>query len=420
MKKLFLILGVLLLFILTGCQSELLSSFFPLESQNAEESFSSEIVVESPPLVAEYSSESSLESLIDIDGEMRAVWITQFELNTIRSSSDSVFRSSFAAMMKNCADFGLNTVFVQVRPNGDSFYPSEYYPWSVYASGNAGMELKYDPLAIMIEEAHRYGIEFHAWVNPYRLQPESQMQTIDDSYQTRQWYHEHSSNDRVVVLNGICYLNPGYSETRELIFKGVEEIVSRYNVDGIHIDDYFYPTTDESFDALAYQKNGAGKSLRDFRTDNVNQTVQGIYQAIKQIKPEVVFGVSPAGNMSNNSNLLYADTKLWTSNSGYLDYIIPQLYWNYDHPTAPFDSTVVSWSETVTSSDVKIVPGLAPYKISNGEWSNCGDVLARMVKDSRKQSSYGGIAFYSYSAMFLSNTDVMKTEKENLLSLFKQ
>ena len=350
---------------------------------------------------------------------MRAVWITQFELSPIRSSSASSFRSSFAAMMKNCADFGLNTVFVQVRPNGDSFYPSSIYPWSVYVSGTAGQGVSYDPLAIMIEEAHRYGLKFHAWFNPYRLQPESHMKTISTTYQTRKWYDSRSSSDRVVVINGTCYLNPGYPEARQLIVEGVKEIVSKYNVDGVHIDDYFYPTTDSSFDQKAYIANGGGKSLRDFRFDNVNQTVKGIYGVVKNTKSYVVFGVSPAGNMSNNTNTLYADTKKWTSNNGYLDYIIPQLYWNYDHPTVPFASNLANWNATVTAPGVKIIPGLAPYKIDQGEWTNCGDVLSRMVTDSRKQSRYGGVAFYNYSALFKAQSAVMKTEKNNLLKLFK-
>lgn len=322
-------------------------------------------------------------------------------------------------MMKDCANLGLNTVFVQVRPNGDSFYPSSVYPWSVYISGTAGQGVGYDPLAIMIEEAHRYGLKFHVWFNPYRLQPESHMKTISTSYQTRKWYDSRSTSDRVVVLNGTCYLNPGYPEARQLIVSGVKEIVSKYNVDGIHIDDYFYPTTDSSFDQKAYAVNGGGKSLRDFRFDNVNQTVKGIYSAVKSTKSYVVFGVSPAGNMSNNTNTLYADTKKWTSNNGYLDYIIPQLYWNYDHPTVPFASNLANWNATVTAPGVKIIPGLAPYKIDQREWTNCGDVLSRMVTDSRKQSRYGGVAFYNFSALFKAQSAVMKTEKDNLLKLFK-
>lgn len=407
----------LMLSLLAGCQLPVLSKPAEKDSPSAS-SERSGTVVESPPPFSPGEDSPQQPVNADEDGEIRAVWITQFELNPIRSPSASAFRSSFAAMMKNCADFGLNTVFVQVRPNGDAFYPSQIYPWSVYVSGTAGVGVDYDPLAVMIEEAHRYGIKFHAWFNPYRLQPESQMQAISGAYQTRKWYDQHTSSDRVVVINGTCYLNPGYPEARQLICSGVEEIVSRYNVDGIHIDDYFYPTTETSFDAEAFAANGNGKSLQEFRVDNVDQTIKGIYDAIKKQKPSVVFGVSPSGNMSNNINKLYANTKKWTSADGYLDYVIPQIYWNYDHPTAPFAPTLTAWNETVTASGVKVIPGLAPYKIDQGEWENCGSVLGTMVADSRKQSHYGGVAFYNYSAMFQSSSDIMKTEMENLSKLF--
>lgn len=416
LKKLHqLLAAVLMILFFSGCQLSDLPSLFG-DSSGVSRSNSGTSVVESPPPVSGGQPSGSQTGEGD---EMRAVWITQFELNTIRSLSDFSFRSSFAAMMKNCADFGLNTVFVQVRPNGDAFYPSSVYPWTVYASGTAGTAVSYDPLAVMIEEAHRYGLKFHAWFNPYRLQPEKQMQSIPASFQTRKWYDERSSSDRVVVLNGTCYLNPGYPEARQLIQDGVKEIVSRYNVDGLHIDDYFYPTTDESFDSTAYAANGGEKSLNDFRFDNVDQTIRGIYSTIKSVKSTVAFGVSPAGNMSNNTSKLYADTKKWTSDSGYLDYIIPQLYWNYDHPTAPFSSTVVSWNDTVSASGVKFVPGLAPYKIDAGEWSDCGSILAQMVTDSRNQSNYGGVAFYSYTAMFQSKTDDMRKEMESLSKVFE-
>lgn len=412
MKRLQLIgICILLLFMLPGCG---FIEFPILSNENSSLHQSSGTVVESPP-----PSEWDGQSLYPNDSdEMRAVWITQFELNPIRSPSESSFRSSFADMMKNCADFGLNTVFVQVRPNGDSFYPSLIYPWSVYVNGAAGEGVSYDPLAIMVEQAHRYHLKIHAWINPYRLQPENHMKSISDTYQTRKWYDLSSSSDRVVTLSGICYLNPGYAEARELIVEGVKEIVSNYQVDGIHIDDYFYPTTEQSFDKKAYAINGKGKSLDEFRFDNVNQTIQGIYTAIKELKPDVVFGVSPAGNMANNTTKLYADTKKWTANTGYLDYIIPQIYWNYEHPSLPFGATLTEWNASITVSGIKIVSGLAPYKIDRGEWDSCGAILAKMVTDSRKQSHYGGVAFYNYSALFSSKSSVMQTEKENLLKLF--
>lgn len=355
------------------------------------------------------------------ESEIRAVWITQFELNTIRSASEPEFRASIASVFQNCSDFHLNTVFVQVRPNGDAFYPSEYFPWSVYASGAAGSALDYDPLAVMVDEAHKHNLSFHAWVNPYRLQPESQMSMIESRYLTRQWYDDRENSDRVIVwLNGntpTCYLNPGYPEVRQLIFDGVTELVSRYEIDGIHIDDYFYPTTDSGFDQTAFQTFAAGKNLSDWRKSNVDETVSGIYSAVKAVKQEVVFGVSPAGNIANNQGKLYADVQKWASTPGYLDWLIPQIYWEYGHATAPYLSVLDQWDSMVTVEGVQLVPGLANYKVgTNEEWSQ-EDILARQVGDARGCSAYGGFALYSYGSLFQNPTELMEKEKARLLEL---
>lgn len=402
------------LFICSGCTMlEDLTAFLNQSPTNGQ---TPSQMIESP------APQEALQEQVGKDAEteeMRAVWITQFEITPIRSADEGTFRSSFAAMMKNCADYGLNTVFVQVRPNGDAFYPSELYPWSHYISGAAGQSLNYDPLKIMVEEAHKVGLNFHAWVNPYRLQVEAQMQQISADYQTRQWYDERESSDKVVVLDGTCYLNPGYSETRQLIIDGVKEIVENYEVDGIHIDDYFYPTTEESFDAIAVAANAGGKSVSDFRFENVDQTVKGIYEGIHSVRESVVFGVSPAGNIDNNLNKLYANVKKWASEPGYLDYIIPQIYWNYDHSTMPFLQTLQSWNALTTADAVKLIPGLAAYKVDSESWAGAGSVLGQMVVDSRAQSNYGGFALYSYSAMFASSSEVMQNERSALSEVLK-
>ena len=399
---------VVALFVLVVCSGCTDLEWIGSSSEPVDDSIALSGVIESPSPVGGTIMPDS-----DVT-EMKAVWITQFEISPIRSADESTFRASFAAMMKNCADFGLNTVFVQVRPNGDSFFPSEYYPWSAYVSGAAGQALSYDPLGVMVEEAHRVGIQIHAWINPYRLQTVNQMELISNEFLTRQWYDERESSDRVVVLDGTCYLNPGHPEARELIANGVREIAKTYEIDGIHIDDYFYPTTDTSFDELAFSLCGNGKTLEDFRTNNVDETVRLIYQSLKEIRPSAVFSVSPSGNMSNNRNKLYADTEKWTSESGYLDYIIPQIYWNYDHATQPFLETLQLWESTVKAEHVKLVPGLAAYKIDQENWSGSGDVLSRMVADSRNQAHYGGFALYSYSAMFTSGSEAMQNERASL------
>ena len=395
MKRMIL-LGCIFLLLLSGCS--------PRTEEREVSEKKRPTVVESPPLSADL-------------GEIRAVWITQFELKPLFALSEDSFRDSFAEMMETCLDFGLNTVFVQVRPNGDAFYPSSYFPWSVYVSGTAGKGSGYDPLAIMLEEAHRVGIALHAWINPYRLQPVTQMEGLPDTYLTRRWYGL-KDEDRIVTVNGVCYLNPGYEEARQLIADGVRELLEKYDLDGIHLDDYFYPTTDPSFDAAAYAKNGNGDPLDEFRRFNVDETLKIIYDTVKSYDPDLPFSVSPSGNLEGNYTKLYADVGKWLTQPGYLDWIVPQIYWNYEHDTRPFARTLQQWEQTVTAPKIRLIPGLACYKIANGEWSTIGDTLSRMVSDSRDQPHYGGVAFYSYASLFQAG-EVMTAEKEAVQTLLQ-
>lgn len=190
--------------------------------------------------------------------DVKAMWLSQFDLTSVYKNgstqrAEDDFRARIHTILQNVVNNGFNTVFLQVRPNADSFYPSAYYPPSKYVVGSYGNDFSYDPVAIVIAEAHELGLSIHAWINPLRGMSDAEIQQIASDYAIRQWYDDKSLRGKYLVKSGsLWYLNPAYAEVRDLIVHGAREILQRYDVDGLHMDDYFYPTQDASFDATAY------------------------------------------------------------------------------------------------------------------------------------------------------------------------
>jgi len=352
---------------------------------------------------------------------IKGVWFSLYD-GVINSSgkSETTYRAGLNTAFSTVKNMGINTVFVHVRSHGDAYYPSAYYAWSKNCAGSIGTAPSFDPLKIMIEEAHKQGLSFHAWVNPMRGPSTSDIANYPDSYLIKKWYNDSTKNGKyIIAVNGNYWLNPAYTEVRELINNGIQEIVQNYDVDGIHIDDYFYPTQDASFDAGAYASSGA-TNLPDWRRSNTSLMVSDIYKTIKLVDSKVLFGVSPAGNRANNYDKSYIDVEKWCSNSGYLDYIIPQLYYGFNETIYGFTKTATYWNSIIKLPTIKLAIGLAPYKVvenSNG-FANEKDVLARQIQYSMALSNYNGVAFFSYK--YLINTgDSMTVERENLLPLLK-
>ncbi len=341
--------------------------------------------------------------------EVKGVWISYLELTSLLTGkTESQFTDSIRKAFQNCAAMGLNTVFVHVRSHGDAYYRSDLYPWSKYVTGTIGQAPDFDPLDIMVREAHALNLSFQAWINPYRLCGVSDIGKVSEDYPIGKWYKT-SEGDRVVAEGSYYYLNPGYAESNELISAGVKEIVSRYNVDGIHIDDYFYPTTDASFDKKAFSAAGYG-SLAAFRTDNCTKTVKSLYKAVKEANPTALFGIAPQGNIQNNYDYMYADVKTWCAGSGYIDYIMPQIYFGFKNNSQPYAEVLSDWQAMVSGGGVKLIPGLGVYKIGNEdsyggsdgkhEWQNDGEIIKRQIIAAEEQPNYGGFVLYSYNHVF--------------------
>lgn len=364
------------------------ASSAPQSSKEESKPVSSEALSSEIPVVYP-SEESGGKDDIPVisSGEMRAVWISYLEFQEFQGSGESAFRSKIGSMFDYIQSVGLNAVIVQVRPHGDAFYPSDYFPWSKCISGTMGEGVSYDPLEIMISAAHSRGLEFHAWVNPYRTMTDKEFSTVPDSYPLKKWYNSPSRGSYMVKMSdGRWWLKPGSAEAQKLILNGVSEIVSRYNVDGIHLDDYFYGGS------LSLYGDSASQAKR-----NTTDMVRGIYDVVKSYDYNIRFGISPAGGFREdqtlpNSDLGYlsTDLALWCRNDGYIDYIMPQIYWEYDHSTQPFSMTLDKWQNFVTAPNVTLYVGLAPYKLSAGE-------IEQQMVDSLNGYKSQGYCLFRYS-----------------------
>lgn len=395
-------------------------------------SASSEQPSETTAQAVNVASEYSVNSYKALNyGEMKGVWISYLEIATLlKGKSESDFRSAVKNIFSDCSQLGLNTVYVHARAFGDAFYNSELFPFSKHVSGQYGVKTSYDPLEIMIDEAHRQELSIHAWINPLRLCTASELSTLSGDYPIKKWYNDSSKNGTYIVnVNGTFYLNPAYIETVQLVGDGVREIVSEYDVDGVHIDDYFYPTTDTYFDSKAFAELGTS-SLSAFRISNCNKLVKEIYNAVHECSQTAVFGISTQGSMSNNLNQLYADAQAWCS-GGYVDYFAPQIYYGFENSAQPFKTCTDQWNELVDGTSTKLAIGLAVYKVGTEdkwagsgiyEWVNTDSMLKRQIEYARSCKNYGGFALYSYNYLFTSGylTNTIKKEIENIKPLIAE
>ncbi len=308
-------------------------------------------------------------------GEMRGVWVaTVFGLDfpSGTTTSEAQLKQKIDIIMSDCRNAGFNTVFFQVRPACDAFYKSSIFPWSKYLTGTQGKapENGFDPLQYAIDVAHGYNMELHAWINPYRVTASS-----GDAGGLAANNPAKLHPDYVVThTDGKMYLDPGNPEVTKLITDGAVEIVRNYNIDGIHIDDYFYPGNNFN-DSATYAKYGNGKSLDNWRRDNVTSMIRSLNDAVHNERGDVMLSVSPSGIWANKKTMAegsstdgsesyiksYADSRRWVKEE-LIDCIIPQIYWNRGYSIADFNVLVNWWADVAKGTNVKLCIGLAAYK----------------------------------------------------------
>lgn len=351
-----------------------------------------------------------------VSGEMRGVWVSSvynLDYPSSPTTDSDKLKAEADEILDNCVKWGLNAVFLQVRPSGDALYKSDLFPWSKYLTGSVGTAPQggFDPLEYWVEAAHKRGLELHAWINPYRI-----TRSKDTEWNSLPSTHPAKMNPDWVVKysDGNYYFDPGIPEVRDLVTRGAVEIVQNYDVDGLHMDDYFYPGTDFN-DAATYQKYGSSFSnIADFRRDSVNQLVAQLDTAVHNIDPDIQFGISPSGIWANKSTdprgsnssgsehyvSSYADSLYWIEN-GLVDYIIPQIYWEIGHKLADFATLADWWNDAVAGSDVHLYIGMGAYRCADnptGVWTTT-DPLFDSLAYLENKDNVGGCVFFRYGSI---------------------
>lgn len=341
--------------------------------------------------------------------EFRGVWVATVENIDYPSKNNLLAedqKAEFIRLLNMHYNNGMNAVIVQIRPAADAFYASPYEPWSQYLTGVQGKAPfpYYDPLQFMIEETHKRGMEFHAWLNPYRAVFNINRSSIAPDHITRQkpqWF---------VNYGNIKYFDPANPEARAFVANVVKDIVERYDVDAIHMDDYFYPYKipgKEFPDHQSYLRNGGGLTKSQWRRSNCDSIVSLLHRTIRSTRPSVKFGISPFGvwrNSSadprgsqttgglNNYDDLYADILLWME-KGWIDYVAPQLYWEIGHKSVDFETLASWWNANSYGTEVYIGHGI--YRAnSNNAWKNRNEI-PNQIKYVRSLDGNGGSIFYS-------------------------
>ena len=344
--------------------------------------------------------------------EFRGVWVASVD-NTDwpknPTTDVALQKSAFIALLDMHKYNGINAVIVQIRPAADAFYPSTLEPWSQWLTGVQGQAPKpfYDPLAFMIEETHKRGMEFHAWLNPYRAVFSIKKSNITTMHITRQ------RPDWFIAYGDKKYFDPGNKEAQQFVVKVVNDIVTRYKVDAIHMDDYFYPyriPNREFPDEKTYKLYGAGKTKADWRRSNTDSIIVQIAKTIKKANKNCRFGISPFGVWRNasvdslgsntqagqtNYDDLYADILLWLR-SGWIDYVAPQLYWEIGHKLCDYNTLADWWASNSYGKDCYV--GIGIYRANtNAAWKDKTQI-PRQIQKLRSLPNLTGIIFYNSTA----------------------
>ncbi len=348
--------------------------------------------------------------------EFRGAWIAtvnNIDYPSTKNLTSAQQQAEFIKILDQHQEAGINAVMVQIRTNGDAFYPSEFAPWSEYLTSKQGKapEPFYDPMAFMVAECRKHGIEFHAWFNPYRAVPNINTTVLDAKHvavKHPEW---------LLPYGNLRVLDPGKPEVIKHITEVVMEIATKYDIDGVHFDDYFYPYPSAGLtlnDSATYNRNSRGILNRaDWRRDNVNILVKTIADTLKAVKPWVKFGISPFGIWQNKTSAqplgsatgglqsysdVYCDSRIWLQR-GWVDYIAPQIYWNIGLAVADFSILVPWWANNVFDRHLYI--GHAAYRINATDvaaWQNPSQ-MPTQIRLNRSTAKVQGSIFYNTNTL---------------------
>lgn len=349
-------------------------------------------------------------------------WLSYLELTYPESAYDKEQYAGYIdGLLENVEKIGISDVFVHAVSFSDAIYPSEIYPSSERFAGKRGDKLPFDFLDLIIERAKKHNLRVHAWLNPYRIQSqvdESRLCKSETAYRLLI-----SGSGDVIKADGGLYYNPASERVIRLVTDAVKELLSGYELAGIHIDDYFYPPCESGFDKeqyAGYQKCGGKESLDEWRRENVNKLVRSLYSTVKSFGEDKLFTISPGGDMEKDINTHYADVKRWLQEDGYCDLLIPQIYFGFENESQPFEKCFEDW-KNAACGDTGLAVGLALYKAGKtdefagesgkNEWTQNSDIIARQVQSILKSGTDG---FCLYSVKFVNFNE---KETQNLYNM---
>jgi uncharacterized lipoprotein YddW (UPF0748 family) len=373
---------------------------------------------------------NDLPKIPDPAREYRGVWVASvanIDWPSRRGLSTQQQQEEAVAILDQAASMRLNVVVLQVRTSCDALYQSDLEPWSFYLTGQQGLapDPYYDPLEFWIDQAHQRGLELHAWFNPFRAKNSGQTyaECAEHISQTRPHLVKRYGNDATSYL----WLDPGEEESRQHSLRVFLDVLERYDIDGIHIDDYFYPYPVDGIpfpDEPAwekYQQSGGGLSRDDWRRDSMNQFIKSLYQEIKSRKPHVQFGISPFGIWKpghppsvagfSQHDQLYADARLWL-NEGWCDYYAPQLYWSITAPQQSFPALLAWWIDE-NKKNRHITPGLYTSRIGNPTRGFSSEQVESQVFVARYMPGSSGVIHFSMKALMENRETIADRLREN-------
>lgn len=355
--------------------------------------------------------------------EEKGIFISYIEYTNHFQNKDEIkIKEEIDEMINKVKEYNLNLIILQVRPFSDAIYNSKIFPSSSTIVTKQGDKLPLDVLDYFIKKAHENDIKIHAWINPYRINTSTDINKISTKNPAYKWLN--TNNVKIIENKGIYY-NPASIKVQNLIVSGITEIITNYNIDGIHMDDYFYP--DDTIDLENYEEFKNIISLTDYRLSNTNKLVKAIYNEIKKIKPNILFGISPEGNIENNYNKNYADIKTWLKEEGYIDYIMPQIYYGFFNEAKPFIKTINEWKDLI-KTDIKLLPALALYKSGTldeyaksgkDEWLNNTNIISKQIKVIHNIPNIGGYSLFRYDYLLETTNKNLSLEQKNIKKLLK-
>ena len=337
--------------------------------------------------------------------EDRYMFISYIDYSYFKGKEQIDLKNEIDKMVTNLKENDFNGIILQVRAFSDAIYDSKIFSPSLKIVDDENDKLNLDILDYFIKKSHENNIKLIAWINPYRIRNTKDLTSISENNVV----YKYLNTTNIEINDNGIYFNPASEEVLNLILEGVEEVVKNYDIDGILYDDYFYPSKTIDLDNYnLYKENGGKKTLDEFRRNNINRLISTTYEKIKSIKNNVLFGISPSGNINNNYNDEYLDINYCIENN-LIDFIMPQIYYGFNNESMPFKNTIDTWSNLVKDTNINFYVALALYKSGtkdtyaksgNNEWIENSDIITKQIVVSRNSYNYKGFSIFRYDYFF--------------------